>query len=205
MNRLSFWMVSAGLVTALAVGCSSDDDSAPPGGSAGTPSTGGTSGTGGKGGGAGTSGTSGLAGGGGQTSESIEIEGTWVNLDFDETDIIDDTSWSSAFGSSPASVYVIDEFSNSERYAIRKSPFDGTFDRVVWTKPENGEFYYCTVIFGCETADLTESGVSADGAAGAAGAGGAGGVPQCQLSPVSDADPDHGGCGAFPWTKLTHQ
>jgi hypothetical protein len=202
-------MINAGLVTALVVGCGGDDDDSPPVSTAGKPSAG-ASGGGGKAGSAGTSGkggsggTSAVGGAGGQNSGPIEIEGTWVNHDFDETDVIDDTTWSSAYGSSEPSTYDIVEFSNGERYAIRKSPFDGTFDRTLWTKPEGGVFYYCTAIYGCDSADLTEQGEAATGAAGAAGAGGAG-SGTCQLSPVDDSDPEHGGCGTFPWTKLTHQ
>src|SRR5262249_37158780 len=114
MNRLSFWMVSAGVITALAVGCGGDDDTTPTPASGGKAGAGGaaagTAGSGGKSG-SGSGGTSSLAGGGGQTSEPIEIEGTWVNEDFGETDIIADATWSSAFGTSDPSVYEITEFS----------------------------------------------------------------------------------------------
>jgi hypothetical protein len=203
------------MVAALIVGCGGDDDDSPPVNTAGKPSTGGAAGsTGASGGKSGSGGTSAMAGGGGQASEQIEVAGTWVSNQFGstETDVIDDTTWSTAFGDSAATVSEIVEFSNSERYAIRKAPNDptafnpGTFDRVVWTKPVGDTFYYCTVIYGCSSADLTETGDGAGGAGSAgSGAGGASDEGLCQLSVVDDSDPEHGGCGGFQWTKLTRQ
>jgi hypothetical protein len=154
-----------------------------------------------------------------QPAAHIEIQGTWGNSAFGETDVIDDKTWSTDYGG-PATMLSIDEYSNSERYAIRKAPDDaafnpGTFDRVVWTKPAGGEFYYCTVTYGCATAALTETGEhktndgaggasGGDGAAGAGGAGSGEGEPMtCQLSAIDASDPENGGCGDFPWTKLT--
>ncbi len=211
MNRWSFWIASAGIVGSLIVGCGGDDDDTPAASTAGKPSSGGMAGSTASGGKSGSGGTSATSGGGGQASEQIEIEGTWVNSDFGEKDVIDDTTWSSAFGDSAPTISDIVEFSNTERYAIRKAPSDaafnpGTFDRVVWTKPAGDAFYYCTVIYGCASADLTETSDGAGGAGTAgAGAGGASDGGVCEPSVVDDTDPEHGGCGAFAWTKLTRQ
>lgn len=215
MNRWTFWLTSAGMVAALIVGCGGDDDSSPVN-TAGKPSTGGSAGSAGASGGkSGGGGTNAMAGGGGQTSAQIEIEGTWVSDAFageTETDVIDETTWSTAFGDSAATVSEIVEFSNTERYAILKAPNDatafypGTFDRVVWTKPAGDVIYYCTAIYGCSSAALTETGDGAGGAGSAGtGAGGASDGGLCQLSVVDDSDPERGGCGGFAWTKLTRQ
>ena len=168
MNRMSFLVTKLGLGIALGLAvsaCSGDDDSAP---------------------------TS-------QTPAHIEIAGTWSNADFGETDVIDDKSWSSDFGSDPT-VSTIEKFSNTERYAIRQAPDDaafnpGTFDRVVWTKPAGDSFYYCTVTYGCDSADLTATGDGDD----------SDGSPTCNLSAFDDIDPENGGCGSFAGTKLTAQ
>jgi hypothetical protein len=192
MNRLSLrefgWVVSAVLGFAAA-GCSSDDDSAakPP------------------------------------VTADIEIKGTWSNSDFGvtETDVIDDATWSTDFGMG-ATVDAIVEFSNDARYAIRKAPDDAayypsTFDKVVWTKPAGGSFYYCTAIYGCATADDTTptsgslgqggSGGAGDGSnsSGQGGSGGAGDdtTPTCTPSVVDASDPANTGCGDFSWTKLS--
>ena len=168
MNRMSFLVTRLGLGIALGLtvsACSGDDDSAPTN----------------------------------QTPAPIEIAGTWSNADFGETDVIDDKTWSSDFGSAPT-VSTIEKFSNAERYAIRQAPDDaafnpGTFDRVVWTKPDGDHFYYCSVTYGCDTAELTATGDGDDSED----------SPNCNLSEVDASDPENGGCGPFAWTKLTAQ
>jgi hypothetical protein len=132
-----------------------------------------------------------------QTPAAIEIAGTWSNPDFGETDVIDDQTWSSDFGSEPT-VSTIEKFSNRERYAIRRAPdhaaFNpGTFDRVAWTQPDGDHFYYCAVTYGCDTAALTATGDGDDSED----------SPNCNVSSVDASDPENGGCGSFAWTKLT--
>jgi hypothetical protein len=217
MNRMSFLVTKFGLGIAfgLAVSaCAGDDDSFQTPGKGGAGSSAGASnkagatstasGGMGAGGSGGAAGEAAGAGGdadnaGGASGAHIEIAGTWLNTDFGqtETDLIDDETWSSDFGGAPT-VASITEFSNSERYAVRKAPKDaafnpGTFDRVVWTKPTEGVFYYCTVIYGCATAALTEHG---DGDTS---------TTTCKVASVDDSDPENGGCASFPWTKLTAQ
>jgi hypothetical protein len=218
---MSFLVSKLGLAVALGLSvsaCGGDDDSVQVPGTGGSSGSGAAAGTGGTGtGGTGTGGTGGTSNGGDSGAseggapsgaagddgagggETIEIAGTWTDssFGFTETDVIDDHAWSSDVGDGPT-VVSITEFSNSERYAIRKAPKDAayspnTYDRVLWTKPEGGSFYYCTVIYGCETAAQTEKG---DGDASST---------TCKLSEVDDSDPANGGCGTFAWSKLSAQ
>jgi len=154
-------------VTLALGGCGGDDDDAPAA-AAGTGGTGGTGGSGGSGGGNG-----------------IEIEGTWTG-EF-QTDVIDDDSWSSDFGTG-AVVSAIAQYSNEENVAITQNPDDaefdpGLFNRNVWTEVDGDSFFYCTTDFGLDTEDdAAESDTMPDA-----------------------SDPENGGCGDgdFPWTQLT--
>jgi len=125
----------------------------------------------------------------------IEIEGTWGNEDFGQTDVIDDTTWSTDFGKGPT-VSEIVEFSNAERYAVRRSPDDaeylpGTYDYTVWTAPEGDSFYVCTASYGCETPELAATGDDDDE------------NKVCDPPMPDETDLDGKGCGGFSWTKLT--
>ena len=123
----------------------------------------------------------------------IEIKGTWTNADFGETDVIDDASWSSAYGDSDPSVSKIVDYSNTDRTAVVLTPDDAkynpsTYSAIAWTALTDGSFYYCTASFGCASADQAKNGPSDD---------------QCTLSTVDATDLDGMGCGGFAWTKLT--
>ena len=61
-------------------------------------------------------------------------------------------------------------------------PETDVFNRIVWTEPDGGSFYYCTVAFGLPTLeDALNSTETADA-----------------------SDPETmGSCGAFSWTKLS--
>lgn len=112
-------------------------------------------------------------------ANEIEIAGTWDN-DFDGTETIDDTSWTSF-----TTVSII-EFDNATNVAITQNPPDDEFNpdafsRVVWTEPEADGFWYCIADFGLATVeDARASTAMAD-----------------------DTDPATGGCGGFAWTRLT--
>jgi hypothetical protein len=126
----------------------------------------------------------------------IEIEGTWGNALFGETDVIDDESWSSDFGDGPT-VSEIVEFSNSERYAVLSGadftdPEKTVYSRIVWTEPEGDSFYFCTATFGCETAELTATGDGDDE------------NMICDAPMPDETDLDKG-CDGFSWTQLTKQ
>ena len=132
----------------------------------------------------------------GGEGDGIEIEGTWENALFGETDVINDESWSSDFGDGP-SVSEIVEFSNSERYAVLSGadfadPEKTVYSRVVWTEPEGDSFYFCTATFGCETPELTATGDGDDE------------NMTCD-APTPDAPDMDKGCGGFPWTELSKQ
>jgi hypothetical protein len=128
----------------------------------------GTAGTGG--------GAAGMGGDGDGASGEIEVAGTY-DSDFG-AETIDASMWN---GSD-----VVD-FDNDDNWAITQNADDadfdpGKFNKIVWTEPsDTGEFYYCTVDFGLDSADeARDTELTAD-----------------------DSDPDSGGCGGFSWTLLT--
>ena len=101
--------------------------------------------------------------------------------------------WSDSFGGMPtisATKWAADtivEFDNTKNIAIVQAAADDMFNpnkfsRYVWTDLKDGSFYYCTEVFGKDTAALAKSDPA-----------------------TSDATaPDAGGCGgAFPWTKMS--
>lgn len=126
--------------------------------------------------------------GGPETPEGLEISGTWVSS-FGGTEIIADESWDS-IGDDFTSSSEIVSFDNEENLLVSKGPDftdpeQDVFSRIVWTEPEGGSFYYCTVLFGRETLSeaLSDAGVA------------------------DASDPEAGGCGDsdFPWTRLSEQ
>jgi hypothetical protein len=177
------------LLTTLALpACGGDDDDVPAasagkGGSGG--STGGKGGSAGRGGSGGSGGTDGDAGEAGAPSESIEIAGTWTS-NFDSTEIIDDESWSTDYGTGPTAVSII-EYSNEENVVITQNPDDddfapSLFSRSVWTEIENDSFNYCITDFGIETADEAR-----------------------ELDTAPDPNDLDTGCSGFSWTVLTRE
>jgi hypothetical protein len=115
------------------------------------------------------------------TSTGIEIAGTWTS-EFGE-EVIADESWSSG-----DTVALIADFSNTENVAVTQNSDDadfapGKFNRIVWTEIAGGSFFYCYTDFGLDSEDDAQS-----------------------SSTMPDAsDPAVGGCGDFPWTKLTRK
>ena len=72
------------------------------------------------------------------------------------------------------------------RIAITQNPADdpynpSKFNKIVWTTPKGGSFYYCYVDYGLATADLASA----------------------TTKTADDSAPDTKGCGGFSWTKLT--
>jgi hypothetical protein len=132
-------------------------------------------------------GAGGEGGEGWLVGEQLEIQGTWTNADYGETDVIDDTTWSTDYGSGP-SVGTIATWSNVDNRLVRRAPADATYnplkyDVITWTEIDGDHFYFCTVAFGIETLGEAES----------------------DTTPYDASDPENGGCGSFPWTKLTRQ
>ncbi len=105
----------------------------------------------------------------------IEVEGSWASS-FGEEEI-DEAAWSGV---------AIVEYDNTARYAITQNGPDAQFspdkfNKLVWTPIVNDAFYYCFVEFNQDTAEAAKN-----------------------TANVADAtNPDEGGCGDFPWTKLT--
>jgi len=116
--------------------------------------------------------------------DPIEIAGSWeYEIGGDPvTEVIDDQSWDLVF-----TVADVVEYDNEDNWAVLYMPSDldealgpETYQRVVWTEPDDGVFYYCTVEFGLETLDeALASDAEAD-----------------------DSDLDGEGCNGFPWTMM---
>ena len=106
----------------------------------------------------------------------LEVAGTWDD-NYGGTTTISAADWG---------VSTIAKYNNALRYAIVQAPADdqwnpSKFSKFVWTPVESGVFFYCTIEYGKDTADDAEN-----------------------TTNVADAtDPANGGCGGFPWTKMT--
>jgi hypothetical protein len=110
---------------------------------------------------------------------ALELHGAWSSAYGDED--IDSFTWASSYLS--ASVVSYD---NARNVAVTQNAaddayFPSKFNRVVWTEPKDGSFFYCVADYGLDSAALA-LGSSAEADAG---------------------DPAVGGCGGFPWTQLS--
>jgi hypothetical protein len=107
----------------------------------------------------------------------IEISGTWES-NFGTTESISSDAWDDA---------TIVDFDNVENVAITRNGADaefnpGKYNRIVWTEPDAGSFYYCWVAFALDSEQEAEA-----------------------AEATADAtDPETTGCGGSnPWTKLS--
>jgi len=120
----------------------------------------------------------GEAGSGGETNagNSLEIEGAWLsNFGMEET--ISAEAWNTQS---------VVSFDNAENTAVTQNAADAAFspekfNKIVWTEPEADSFYYCTVDYDLDSAEL-------------AGA---------STKTADPEDPETTGCSGFSWTKLT--
>ena len=107
----------------------------------------------------------------------IEVRGTY-ETQFDTTETITESSWQDAD---------IVDWENDTNWAITHNPDDAehnpdTYAKIAWTEPDaEGVFYYCSVAFGLETAEKART----------------------TDKTADDSNPEEGGCGNFPWTKMT--
>ena len=106
----------------------------------------------------------------------LEIAGTWTS-NFGGTETLSSRRWASAS---------MQKFDNAANVAYSQNPSDAQyspskFNKLVWTEPTAGSFYYCTIEFGLDSlAAAIASTKTADA-----------------TSPATT------GCGGFSWTKLT--
>ncbi len=106
----------------------------------------------------------------------IETAGTWTS-NFGTEETITDEAWGAAS---------LIEYDNDLNWAVTQNAGDdqynpSKYNRLVWTEPNAGRFYYCTVDYGLETLAQAESSTQAADA----------------------SDPASGGCGGFSWTELS--
>lgn len=111
----------------------------------------------------------------GEGSGGLEIAGVWAS-NFGSEEVITEAGFNAAD---------IREYDNDQNIALTQNPADaefnpGLFNRIVWTEPTGDTFHYCFTDFGL---DSLEAARAADTEADA-------------------SDPDAGGCGGFPWTRL---
>jgi hypothetical protein len=107
-------------------------------------------------------------------AEPIEIAGSYSSMFGME--MISSHQWGTA---------TVHEYDNAKNEAIHQFPEDdmynpNKFNKVVWTEPNAGKFFYCIVDFGKDTLEQAKTSTqSADSSA-----------------------PATSGCGGFPWTEL---
>lgn len=115
-----------------------------------------------------------------EPNDTFELIGEFTG-DFGEESVTQ-TDWTT-FGTTQTII----GYNNASNKAVRQLPPDDQFNpdkfnRIFWLEPDaDGTFYYCTEVISADTAE------------------------EAWADPAtSDAsDPDNGGCGGFPWTKLT--
>ena len=109
----------------------------------------------------------------------IAIAGTYSDNFGDKDQVISSRWWGGAW---------MQQFDNGKRWAITQNASDdkynpSKFSKNVWTAPVAGSFYYCTVDYGLDSADLAMN----------------------TTKTADDSAPDKSGCGGFSWTKMTPQ
>jgi hypothetical protein len=109
---------------------------------------------------------------------SIEIAGSWHDVLFGGTTVIDATTFGYAN---------LVEFDNEKQVAIIQNkpddPFGpNQFSKIVWTPIVDQRFFYCTVGYGLDTLEAARA----------------------ANMPADVTDPRNGGCGdmGFPWSEL---
>jgi hypothetical protein len=113
--------------------------------------------------------------------EAISFRGSYMN-NFDGMETVTATVWDQG-----GSVMRLVDWNEDENWVVTQNPSDAMsnpdlFNRIEFTEPDpaTGSLYYCFVDFGLDTAeDARQSTATADA-----------------------SEPEDGGCGMFPWTRL---
>lgn len=120
------------------------------------------------------------------SSSGLEIAGSYMD-DFGTSHEISDSAWMMDFGTGfGTATFAVLQFSNSADYLVAQNGAENAFNaelysRFNWTTSE-AELYFCQNPFAAESE------------AEAAG-----------TDSVERDDPTAGGCGGFPWSRLTPQ
>ena len=109
----------------------------------------------------------------------LEIAGTWTSSFGEE--VITSSAWTS-----PMATATVVDFDNDGNYAVTQNAANdqyapSKFNKIVWTEPKDGAFYYCVVDFGHDSAEAAKA----------------------TAKTADDSDPASSGCGGFGWTELT--
>lgn len=107
--------------------------------------------------------------------DALEIVGVYAN-DFRGEDVITETAFNGAS---------IEFYDNEANVLVTQNPPDAEFNpdlfnRIVWTEPADGRFYYCFVDFALESLQAALD----------------------STNTADDTDPANGGCATFPWTGV---
>ncbi len=124
--------------------------------------------------------------------DDIEIKGNWADT-YSVTYVISNDIWSESgtdWGSSNTYTYdkVIHDYDNDTKKLVYQEPANASynankFGRIQWVKVDKNLFYFCMEVYGKDSYDEAFSDPA-----------------------TSDASsPESGGCGSFPWTKMTRQ
>lgn len=110
------------------------------------------------------------------TAAPVSIAGTWSS-NFGGYEEITDKAWNDM---------ALTKLDTAKRVAITQNPANdkynpNKFNKIVFTAPKDGSFYYCYADYGKGSAALAEA----------------------STATADDSAPDKGGCGGFSWTKLT--
>ena len=116
--------------------------------------------------------------------DTIEIAGEYCS-NFGDTQTVTEDSWRSV-GESYDSSYEIMSYSNEDNHAITQNPEDAEWDPlkfnlIVWTEPVDGAFYMCWAGTGFDAIEMIN-------------------FDQIEFD---SSNPEEGGCGGFPWTRLS--
>ncbi len=117
--------------------------------------------------------------------ETLEIAGSYSD-DFGTDHTIGDSEWLMDFGEFGSASFSVLQFSNAEDFLVAQNGAGNDFNpnlfsRFDWTTFES-ELYFCQGTFAAETEAEAEAADTTD-----------------------PTDPSSGGCGDFPWSRLTPQ
>jgi hypothetical protein len=109
-------------------------------------------------------------------STTLEVVGDWSD-NYGGSTTITATKWGAD---------TVVRFDNGANSAVVQAPADAAynpskFSKQLWTEPASGSFWLCTVDFGLDSADAAAA----------------------STKTADAANPADGGCGGFPWTKMT--
>lgn len=116
------------------------------------------------------------------TEEELAIAGSYTDTWGTEHEI-DEVTWTQRLGSHPELVFDMSDWSNAERWVVAQNGADNGYFPLAWSRFDwtdtGGRLWFCQSAYDAESSEAAHATPAA-----------------------SDADPETGGCGGFPWTEL---